>query len=752
MGKAKYRVVAALAAAAACCLGAGVMAVSADAGDVVAVPTAAFYETNFENETGDPWNNSWWGNASVGWETEAPLAGQRSVKSEGTGNGGGLLLLTLNTDDVVPEVGHTYRFEFKLKIEGFTSVKIISNYGDYGEAAYDGQAWTAPAAFIGMNAEEVNGFYSISYEKSITSIGFGGNFNLMSIFAYEGEGKIVLDDFVMKDTDSKENAYYSVQYDGDFESEGEGNVWDVTPFWANTDISLGWETEEPLAGERSLLYEGSGLDNYQIGGITISKLTTKPDKNYYYDYKINVEGFSKVVIVTLDNAGVNNGSNDYTEINYDNGRWTASGLNNFTAEDTGTYYRLRYNHATSALAEDDFKIYATGTGRIVIDDFICAYEDNSPSADRTQATFNVYAPADVVFGIELKEEAFVAVKIGGETLAQGEDYTFEEGTLTLRQSLFADKTGSVAVTVESAAGTLGLTVDIVEEKIAVSVSGLTAENKTYDGSVSAVVNTENAVLGGVMPDDDVKLIVGSAAFDNASAGKDKTVTAAGLSLTGADAEKYELTVAELTFKAEILPKTLEIPADAVSVADKTYDGEASAFASVDAAKVSGVVAGDDVSFAATAVFADKNAGENKSVTVSGFVLSGEDAQNYAVADESVEKSASILKKKITVTADDVTVKQGETGALTYRAEGLAEGDTLSGSLSREAGDKAGTYAITLGTLSNPNYEIEFVGGTYTIEKAGCGCNSAAVAESAAAGIVLAAAALFAALKRKKSAR
>lgn len=100
-------------------------------------------------------------------------------------------------------------------------------------------------------------------------------------------------------------------------SEGEGNVWDVTPFWANTDISLGWETEEPLAGERSLLYEGSGLDNYQIGGITISKLTTKPDKNYYYDYKINVEGFSKVVIVTLDNAGVNNGPRLYGD-NYDN--------------------------------------------------------------------------------------------------------------------------------------------------------------------------------------------------------------------------------------------------------------------------------------------------------------------------------------------------------------------------------------------------------------------------------------------------
>lgn len=72
---------------------------------------------------------------------------------------------------------------------------------------------------------------------------------------------------------------------------------------------------------------------------------------------------------------------------------------------------------------------------------------------------------------------------------------------------------------------------------------------------------------------------------------------------------------------------------------------------------------------ATAVFADKNAGENKSVTVSCFVLSGEDAQNYAVADESVEKSASILKKKITVTRGRRNGEAGRNG----RAEPIGGG-------------------------------------------------------------------------------
>jgi len=44
-------------------------------------------------------------------------------------------------------------------------------------------------------------------------------------------------------------------------------------------------------------------------------------------------------------------------------------------------------------------------------------------------------------------------------------------------------------------------------------------------------------------------------------------------------------------------------------------------------------------------------------------------------------------------------------------------DTLTGTLSREQGENAGTYAITQGTLANQNYKIAFVNGTFTINKA-----------------------------------
>ena len=51
----------------------------------------------------------------------------------------------------------------------------------------------------------------------------------------------------------------------------------------------------------------------------------------------------------------------------------------------------------------------------------------------------------------------------------------------------------------------------------------------------------------------------------------------------------------------------------------------------------------------------------------------------------------------------------------YEVEGLVEGETLSGSLKREAGDNVGNYAFTLGDLAtndnNKNYNVSFAAGT-----------------------------------------
>ncbi|MBR2308048.1 MAG: hypothetical protein IKA48_12765, partial [Fibrobacter sp.] len=71
------------------------------------------------------------------------------------------------------------------------------------------------------------------------------------------------------------------------------------------------------------------------------------------------------------------------------------------------------------------------------------------------------------------------------------------------------------------------------------------------------------------------------------------------------------------------------------------------------------------------------------------------------------------KAPLTVTADAKAKIYGdEDPTLTYTAEGLLGGDTLTGALTgalrREEGENVGSYAITLGTLSADNYTISFV--------------------------------------------
>ncbi len=76
-----------------------------------------------------------------------------------------------------------------------------------------------------------------------------------------------------------------------------------------------------------------------------------------------------------------------------------------------------------------------------------------------------------------------------------------------------------------------------------TVNGITANNKIYDGTTAATLNTGNAVLSGVSGSDKVALVAGSAtgSFADKNAGSGKTVTVSGLTLSGADAGNYTLT-------------------------------------------------------------------------------------------------------------------------------------------------------------------------------------------------------------------
>ena len=95
----------------------------------------------------------------------------------------------------------------------------------------------------------------------------------------------------------------------------------------------------------------------------------------------------------------------------------------------------------------------------------------------------------------------------------------------------------------------------VEPAAPVTVTGITAAGKTYDGTAAATLT--GGTLSGVAEGDTVALDFSDAKaeFDSKDAGNDKGVTVKGaLKLTGADAYKYALTQPELNdLKADITP-------------------------------------------------------------------------------------------------------------------------------------------------------------------------------------------------------
>ncbi|WP_316828318.1 MBG domain-containing protein, partial [Pedobacter miscanthi] len=110
---------------------------------------------------------------------------------------------------------------------------------------------------------------------------------------------------------------------------------------------------------------------------------------------------------------------------------------------------------------------------------------------------------------------------------------------------------------------------------------------------------------------------------------------------------------------------------------------------------------------------------------------GENVGTYAVNQGTLALNANytltyvganltIGAKTITVTAVAKSKTYGDADpALTYTfAPALQTGDSFSGSLTRAAGENAGTYTINQGTLAlNGNYSITYAGANLTINKA-----------------------------------
>ena len=125
-----------------------------------------------------------------------------------------------------------------------------------------------------------------------------------------------------------------------------------------------------------------------------------------------------------------------------------------------------------------------------------------------------------------------------------------------------------------ASNTATTTADITPAAL-VTVTGVTASDKVYDGTTTATIDASAAVLQGLQPGDVGNVTLNSSAASGTFSGKNVgtgiTVQVAGLTLDGADAGNYTLT--QPTTTANITPLALTVSATGV---DKVYDGTTNA--------------------------------------------------------------------------------------------------------------------------------------------------------------------------------
>jgi hypothetical protein len=183
-----------------------------------------------------------------------------------------------------------------------------------------------------------------------------------------------------------------------------------------------------------------------------------------------------------------------------------------------------------------------------------------------------------------------------------------------------------------------------------TVSGVTAADKVYDGNTAAVVSVANAALANVVAGDNVGVnsqnAQGNFADKNVArnaAGQvlAKAVRVSGLQLQGTDAGNYSLSNdASASAQASITPRTVSLSGN--TALDKVVDGTTTA--QVRAGSLSGLVAGESLNVNAQGEFEDALLGNNKLVNARFALQDGASglAGNYQLSNPVEVLRASIL--------------------------------------------------------------------------------------------------------------
>ncbi|MBR4730959.1 MAG: hypothetical protein IK075_11985 [Prevotella sp.] len=168
---------------------------------------------------------------------------------------------------------------------------------------------------------------------------------------------------------------------------------------------------------------------------------------------------------------------------------------------------------------------------------------------------------------------------------------------------------------------------------------VTVTPKAYDGKTDAEVSVtvDTRVKG-----ESLTIAGLTGTFDNANAGTDKTVTVNSSQAVVTVGANTKLENYEVIYPTQVNGTITKRPVvvSGITAQDKDYDGNTDATLVFDNTQFDGILAGDNLTVMATGKFENAEAGEGKTVFISGLTLGGESVANYMLAAEGQQTATT----------------------------------------------------------------------------------------------------------------
>jgi hypothetical protein len=342
--------------------------------------------------------------------------------------------------------------------------------------------------------------------------------------------------------------------------------------------------------------------------------------------------------------------------------------------------------------------YAINQGNLANGNYSITYNGNKlnitpkPIVVYADPQFKVYGNPDPALTWQLESGSTLE---GGDSLAgrldraagdnvQAGGYAISQGTLSNSNYAISFNGNTLTITPK----TIGVNAD--------------AQSKTYGSTEPAL--TWQLASGSA-------LVGGDNLSGNLSRAAGESVQPGGYAISQGTLSNSNYAISFNGNKLTITPKVIAVNADTQS---KVY-GSADPALTWQLSSGSTLVGNDHLT-------GNLNRATGENVQAGGYAISQGTLSNSNYAINFSGNTLTITPKAITVNADAQSKIYGTADpALTWQlasGSALLGTDSLPGSLSRDAGEAAGAYAINQGTLSNANYLISFNPNSLTIKAAG----------------------------------